>query len=248
MALKLYQFAISHYCEKVRWALDYKGLNYETVNLLPGQHVKTIRTLTGGASSVPVLDHDGHAVQGSAAILDYLDQTFPEHPLTPSDAEIREQALAWEQRLDDEAGPAIRCYSYHHLLQRPKIVVPMLAAGTPFYNRILLSLAFSRVDEAMRSWMKINEKTSEKSRQVMEELLTELAAIYKERPFLVGDRFTRADLTAAALFAPMFQPAQYPVPWPKPARMPKDIRHWLDQWQPQLQTLEKIYTEHRQHG
>ena len=48
MALKLYQFAISHYCEKIRWALDYKGLNYETVNLLPGQHVKTIRKLTGG--------------------------------------------------------------------------------------------------------------------------------------------------------------------------------------------------------
>ena len=69
MALKLYQFAISHYCEKIRWALDYKGLNYETVNLLPGQHVKTIRKLTGEASSVPVLDHDGHVVQGSAAIL-----------------------------------------------------------------------------------------------------------------------------------------------------------------------------------
>ena len=91
MALKLYQFAISHYCEKIRWALDYKGLNYETVNLLPGQHVKTIRKLTGEASSVPVLDHDGHVVQGSAAILDYLDQTFPEHPLTPADPDVRER-------------------------------------------------------------------------------------------------------------------------------------------------------------
>ena len=83
MALKLYQFAISHYCEKIRWALEYKGLNYETVNLLPGQHVKTIRKLTGQASSVPVLEHDGQVVQGSAAILDYLDQAFPEHSLTP---------------------------------------------------------------------------------------------------------------------------------------------------------------------
>jgi len=246
MALKLYQFAISHYCEKVRWALDYKGLNYETVNLLPGQHVKTIRKLTGQASSVPVLEHDGQVVQGSAAILDYLDQTFPEHSLTPNDPELREQALAWERRLDEEAGPAIRCYSYHHFLQRPKIVVPMLAAGTPLYNRIILSLAFSRVDEVMRQWMKINEKTSEKSRQVMEDLLTELAGIYAGRPFLVGDQFTRADLTAAALFAPMFQPAQYPVPWPKPARIPRDIKTWLDQWQQQVLPLEKIYSENRQ--
>ncbi len=245
MALKLYQFAISHYCEKVRWALDYKGINHETVNLLPGQHIKTIRRLTGRDSSVPVIDHDGQVVQGSSRILDYLDETFPEHPLTPDDPVEREQALAWERRLDEEAGPAIRCYSYHHFLKRPKVVVPMLAAGTPFYNRILLSLAFSRVDEVMRQLMKINEKTAEQSRLTMEGLLTELEQTYGSRPFLVGDRFSRADLTAAALFAPMFQPAQYPVPWPKAKRIPKDIQAWLDQWQPQLAILEAVYRDHR---
>ena len=245
MALKLYQFAISHYCEKIRWALDYKGLNHEITNLLPGQHVRAIRQITGQTSSVPVLVHDGQVVQGSARILDYLDETFPERPLTPADPALRDQALAWEQRLDDEAGPAVRCYSYHHFLQRPKVVVPMLAAGTPFYNRILLSLAFSRVDEAMRQWMKINEKTSEKSRQVMETLLTELADTYGRQPFLVGEQFTRADLTALALFAPLFQPAQYPVPWPRPERVPQEIRGWLDLWHPQLSMLERLYQSHR---
>ncbi|WP_273210210.1 glutathione S-transferase family protein [Marinobacter subterrani] len=245
MALKLYQFAISHYCEKTRWAMEFKGLNYETVNLLPGQHVKTIRKLTGHASSVPVLDHDGRIVQGSARILDYLDEIFPERPLTPTNPDLRARALAWERRLDDEAGPAIRCYSYHHFLQRPKIVVPMLAAGTPFYNRILLSLAFSRVNEVMRKWMQINDKTADRSRQVMETLLTELAETYRQQPFLVSDRFSRADLTAAALFAPLFQPPEYPVPWPKPARIPKAIGAWLEQWQPQLQILENIYANNR---
>ncbi|WP_273425584.1 glutathione S-transferase family protein [Marinobacter sp.] len=246
MALKLYQFAISHYCEKIRWALDYKGLNYEDVPLLPGQHIKTVQQLTGGkCTSVPVLDHDGHCTQGSAQILDYLDETFPERALTPADPEQREQALAWERRLDEEAGPAVRCYAYHHFLQRPKVVVPMLAAGTPFYNRILLSLAFSRVDETMRKWMKINEKTSRQSRQVMETLLTDLAEAYRAKPYLVGDSFSRADLSAAAIFAPMFQPAEYPVPWPKPGKIPKDIKAWLDQWQDQLQPLSELYEQHR---
>ncbi|MFN2360186.1 MAG: glutathione S-transferase family protein [Marinobacter sp.] len=245
MAIKLYQFAISHYCEKVRWALAYKGLEYEAINLLPGQHVKTIRKLTGRESSVPVLDHDGHRVQGSNEIIDYLDETFPDNPLTPADPQIRETAMAWEQRLDDELGPAVRCYSYHHFLQRPKVVVPMLAAGTPFYNRILLKLAFSRVDEIMRKWMKINEKTAERSRETMEAYLTELAEAYRQRPYLAGDSFSRADLAAAALFAPMFQPSQYPVPWPKPAKIPRDIKAWLDEWQPQIQTLEHVYTANR---
>ena len=43
MAVKLYQFCISHYSEKVRWALDYKDIKYQPVNLLPGQHSRTIK-------------------------------------------------------------------------------------------------------------------------------------------------------------------------------------------------------------
>lgn len=246
MALRLYQFAISHYCEKIRWALDYKNLRYETTNLLPGQHIKTMQKLTkGSGASVPVLEHNGEVIQGSSDILDYLDRIFPDKSLTPLDEATKTQALAWEKRLDEEAGPAVRCYSYHHFLQRPKIVVPLLTAGTPFYNRILLSLAFSRVNEVMRKWMKINEKTAEESRKVMEGLLIELVDAYSQQPFLAGKSFSRADLSAAALFAPLFQPEAYPVPWPKPARIPKEIQTWLTQWRPQLQVLNKIYTDYR---
>ncbi|AHI32962.1 hypothetical protein AU15_02135 [Marinobacter salarius] len=68
---------------------------------------------------------------------------------------------------------------------------------------------------------------------------------YQEKPYLAGDSFSRADLAAASLFAPMFQPGQYPVPWPKPAKIPKDIQAWLDQWQPQIHTLEKVYAANR---
>lgn len=245
MALKLYQFAISHYCEKARWALDYKGLGYQTVNLLPGQHIKTVRQLGANASSVPVLVHDGISVQGSADILDYLDETFPERPLTPSDPAAREQALDWERRMDDDLGPAVRCFAYHYFLQRPKLVVPMLTAGTPFYNRYIIRLAFSRVEEVMRNWMKINEKTADRSRQTMETFLTELAEAYKASPYLAGNAFSRADLTASAFLAPMFQPPQYPVPWPQPKRIPEPVRNWLTQWQPQLKNLETLYYAHR---
>lgn len=244
MAIKLYQFCISHYSEKIRWALDYKGINYQPVNLLPGQHAKTIVKLTRAESSVPVLEHDGQVIQGSSQILDYLDHHFPEPSLIPEDPALKEQVLHWETRLDELAGPAIRTWVYHYFLQRPRVVVPMLAAGTPFYNRIILKLAFSRVDEIMRKWMKINQKTADSAEQTLESLLTELAEIYRKQPYLVGDRFTRADLTAGALLAPLFQPAQYPVPWPKPARIPKQVQVRLNQWQPQLELLEKLYNDH----
>ncbi|GHD42914.1 glutathione S-transferase [Marinobacter persicus] len=245
MSIKLYQFCISHYSEKVRWALDYKGINYQPVNLLPGQHRKTILSLTRDESSVPVLDHDGEIVQGSSRILDYLDETFPDNPLAPADSQQKAQALAWEKRLDEEAGPAIRTWIYHYFLQRPKVVVPMLTAGTPFYNRILLSLAFSRVDEIMREAMKINQKTADQAQETLESLLTELAEVYRKQPFLAGEHFTRADITAGALLAPLFMPPQYPVPWPKPHKVPRPVQAWLKDWQATVEPVARMYRENR---
>lgn len=244
MAIKLYQFAISHYCEKVRWALDLKGVQYQPVNLLPGQHIKVIKQLAD-QSSVPVLEHDTRVIQGSAAILDYLDSHFPEPPLLPTNPELRQRALEWERRLDSVAGPAVRCYCYHYLLQRPKLVTPMLAAHTPFYNRYLIRLSFSRLEHIMRKWMKINEHTAHKSQTAMEQLLNELATAYQQSDYLVGNQFSRADLTAAALFAPLFQPAPYPVPWPAPDKLPQPMRDWLDQQESALLPLQRVYSQHR---
>ena len=47
------------------------------------------------------------------------------------------------------------------------------------------------------------------------------------RPFLVGERFSRADLSFAALAAPVLMPDQYGIPLPKlhelPAAWAEDI-------------------------
>ncbi|HKX12345.1 MAG TPA: glutathione S-transferase N-terminal domain-containing protein, partial [bacterium] len=41
----LYQFPISHYCEKARWALAFKEIPYRIVNLAPGLHFRRTRNM-----------------------------------------------------------------------------------------------------------------------------------------------------------------------------------------------------------
>src|SRR2546430_2718004 len=50
----LWQFRFSHFNEKARWALDWKGIAHVRRSLLPGFHVPRVLWMTG-QKSVPVL-------------------------------------------------------------------------------------------------------------------------------------------------------------------------------------------------
>ena len=76
MSVILYQFPISHFCEKVRFALDHKGIDHQIKNLVPGLHTRT--TLKKASqSSVPLLEHDGRSIQGSEQISVTSTSSFP---------------------------------------------------------------------------------------------------------------------------------------------------------------------------
>ena len=199
--IKLYQFPVSHYCEKVRWALDFKGLKYRKINLVPGPHVRKVLQMAS-RSQVPVLEDGKVIVQGSAEIIDYLESKYPERSLTPKDPSLAEQARAWEERLDRIAGPAVRTFNYHFLLPFPRAIVPLLTAKQSLVVSMMFYVGYRKLSNTLRGWMNINETSAHKAMNDMDELLNELRQIYANTRYLVGDEFTRADLTACALFAP----------------------------------------------
>src|SRR4029078_1155150 len=45
LMFELYDFTFSHYSEKARWALDFKGVPYTPRHLSPGFHMRTTRKL-----------------------------------------------------------------------------------------------------------------------------------------------------------------------------------------------------------
>jgi glutathione S-transferase len=235
--LTLYQMPISHFCEKARWALDFKGLDARIRNFLPGLHIKPAKKIAR-RSHLPILIHDDRVIQGSADILTYLDDAFPDRPLTPEEPALRTEASRWEALADEDIGPHLRRLVYNQLLRHPKVAIPLLAAHGPWYGPLLLRAVYPKLVKTMRSAMNINDESAAASLDTVLAAVEQLNRQRGDGRFLVGDRFTRADLAAAALLAPLHQPEGYGIPWPEhPPQQLEDltrdlVAHTL--WVPQL--------------
>jgi maleylacetoacetate isomerase len=73
---------------RVRIGLNLKGLAFELspVDLVANAHQEEAYRALNAQALVPTLEVDGRPLTQSLAILEWLDETFPEHPLLPKDA------------------------------------------------------------------------------------------------------------------------------------------------------------------
>ena len=242
LMIRLYQFPISHFCEKARWALDHKGLDYELKNLLPGLHSRTTTKLARH-SSVPILVEDHHVIQGAAEIITYLDEQYPDKPLTPKDDSTRQQALEWERYLDKEIGIHLRRCAYHILLNYPTVVIGFFTQDGPWYGKLLLKAMFPKLKAAMHERMKINDETAKVSREHLANAIDRLQQHLGENRFIVDGRFTRADLSAAALLAPLRMPDKYGLNWP--AQIPEEFQALVKEFECKTAWVDDLYRDYR---
>jgi glutathione S-transferase len=244
VVIGLYQFTFSHYCEKARWALDYKGARYRTINLLPGLHMRVAKKLTPDPSLPIVVLDDGTVVQDSTAIISFLDEEYAVRPLTPRDSEQAKKALEWEAYLDEEIGVTLRLWFYYHLLPDRERALRFMLDGAPWYGRPLFTFVFPRVRSAMMDFMNINADSAKRSQERLLTALDRLDNALKDRRHLVGDRFTRADLTACALLSPYCIPGDQEAS----AMFPEQLQEQRDKHKssPFFGWVRDMYKDHRQ--
>lgn len=86
-SLVLYNYFRSSTSYRVRLALHWKGLNfdYKPVNLLKAEQHSAEYKRINPLGGVPTLVHDGKTIPESFAIIEYLDEVFPQKPLLPKD-------------------------------------------------------------------------------------------------------------------------------------------------------------------
>ena len=232
---QLWHIPLSHFNEKVRWALDYKGIAHHRRVLGPDYLIRAWRAT--GQGKLPILWLDGCAIADSTRIIAALEERHPEPPLYPHDAAARQRALALEDDLDETLGPALRAVIVTPLFRDdPDIALRVLTTGMPDQAYRTLRPLLRIFPAFYRLRHKISAANLEKDRAVVAAALDRIEQQRQGRAYLVGEAFTVADLTAAALMGPLLQPPeiQYPLEVELPSYLQEYraplMRHPAAQW------------------
>jgi glutathione S-transferase len=207
MRHRLITIPISHYCEKARWALALGGIEYREERHVQGPS-RIASKRAGGNGTTPVLVTPTGVLTESEDIVAYADPS-----LRQRDAAVLE-ITRW---LDKDLGVVGRRLMYAIVLQRPEVFLPFNNTGVPAWEARALKLAWPLFGPWAAHVMRISPGTIEHDQAAVRRMLDSVAGWLADgRPYLFGDAFTAADLTFAALCAPLVAPPEYGVPLPQP--------------------------------
>jgi glutathione S-transferase len=244
--LRLITIPISHYCEKARWALDRAGIEYREERHIQGVHMVAARR-AGGGITAPVLVTPDRVLTESADILEWVDgQAPPSMRLFPAE---RDEVDAACRRFDEKLGPHGRRLMYVYALKDKELVLSFNNAGVPRWEDRLIRTGWPIVLQFAKRRLDIRpgvEKLDE--RIVWDEFDYAAELLADGRPYLCGERFTAADLTFAALAAPVVVPPEYTVRLPQPEdEVPQEPRALIERFRehPGGAHALRMFTQHR---
>lgn len=208
---RLITIKFSHYNEKARWALDRCGVPFVEDAHLPMLHFPAVLRASprGGVTdrvstrySTPLLVTASGPISESTEIAKFAAKHVgPEHALIPAD--VADEVEELDRWFGLKLGPATRCYGYHHMLRQPALMKRLAALNVPGLESKVWSVIFPLMSGAVRRSLRVNPATAQRAHDRIVEIFDAVGAKLADgRRYLVGDRFTLADLSFAALAAP----------------------------------------------
>jgi glutathione S-transferase len=126
----LWHIPLSHFSEKVRWALDFKHVPHRRKGAGGDYLIKAWRAT--GHGTLPILFLDGQPIRDSTAIIAELEQRYSEPALYPKDELQRRHALELEDYFDEVLGPSVHAAIISPLFQEhPDLALRLLTTGMP---------------------------------------------------------------------------------------------------------------------
>lgn len=189
--LELYNFASSTCSQKVRLCLAEKAVAFvdRPLDFFAGEHLGREYLQINPNGVVPTLVHDARPVIESSVIVEYLDEMFPDPPLSPPDSYGRAQLRAWLRYIDEVPTPAIRIPSLNmtlvrHFAQMNEAEFQTWAKRSPLRTQFLQRMGrkgFSRQDY-------------DNAIEQLQSAVNRMETALETGPWLLGTRLTLADL------------------------------------------------------
>ena len=222
---RLITIPMSHYCEKARWGLERLGLPYfEERHLQLFHYPRTF--LVSRGPNVPVLIDAGQVIADSTRILRHLDSYVDNADrLYPDDSALRVHVEAWEDRFDEELGVDSRRWVYYHMLPYPAEALITAGQGAPAYERKLAPYGYAFMKRFISNALSVNPEDVAAGLTRSRATITETDALLADgRPYLLGARFTAADLALACMMSPYVLPRNYGIRLPTLDEVPASMR------------------------
>ncbi|NMG11037.1 glutathione S-transferase family protein [Brasilonema sp. UFV-L1] len=196
--LELYQFELSQYSEKVRFILDYKGLEYRKIEVTPGIGQVELFRLTG-QRQVPVLKDGSRYIADSTEIAKYLDLQYPERPLIPTDPKKRGLCLLIEEWADESIGVKSRKALFSAISQNQDFRKSLLPTTTPDVLKTLVEGVPNDILRVLGLGVGYSPDAIRNAIADLKQDLEALTLLLADSPYLVGDEPTLADFAVAGL-------------------------------------------------
>lgn len=190
--LHLYHAGVSNCSMRVRLTLEEKKLLWEShhFDLFKREHITEEYFGINPNGVVPTLVHDGQVIIESDDIIEYLDQTFPETPLRPKDdAQIRVM-LEWLHRATQIHVKAVKTHIYE---KRVSGAMKQSAEEKKRYEELQTNpelLEFHRKS----SENSFTREELDEAKAILDASFSDLDKTLQGREWLVGDRFSLADI------------------------------------------------------
>lgn len=208
---RLITIAVSHYCEKARWALDWLKIPYVEESHVPIFHRFTTRRL--GGKSVPILITPTGVFKDSTDILHHLNATSQApQPLYPNDPQLRQAVEQLEELFDSKLGTHIRLWGYQYReLDNREAMREMWCEAAPKVEQFGFEFAFPLMSRIVRRAYNVSAANASSSLQEIKQIFALVGEHLTDNKsgYLVGDSFSAADLTFAALAAPILRPKNH---------------------------------------
>jgi glutathione S-transferase len=196
MRLVLHQLQESPFCDKIRRALNWKGLPY-TVHEVPLLEALTTLKKVNPIGKVPALEVDGRVVADSTDIAYYLEERWPEPPLLPRDP--AERALC--HFLEDWADESLYFYEMRLRFTFARNRARWTAALLEHDNALVRSTFPPIVARAVRKQCEAQGMGRKPEAMVLRDVDRHLEALtgwLAGKTWLVGSALSLADLAVFA--------------------------------------------------